>query len=466
MVAVALVMSACSHGKDQTPTHHSLEASHTVLGESQAMVAHREAPEIRRVPYPVSGPGDEAQNWGDLFLPAGDHREGSVPLVVLVHGGGWQAASGAQDMNEYAEDLTTRGVAVYNIEYRRVGSGGGWPETFTDVAAAVDHVPELLAQNSELSGSVELAGHSAGAQLALWAGTRRDTSSYPCANPPRIKPARIVALAGPLDMQTAARSGDAGLISVMGGVPSAFPKCYQAIDPILNTTPSVPVVAIHGSLDRTVPAEMSRKYIRRLDGSNRRGGTPVRKKAQKLHVVATSAGYPTPGRRAPLRGVVGRGGDGIRQSGESPDVFRTDQVKAGGIQSPGKQWRAAAQRDGRDRQPDFVEGAHVRKLTGQVAPADHPNGPVCGRLPDLRQHVADRPRNQLDLRTSGDGQVPVGEDDDARRTERFLPRPRGLHGTDFTQDPFVRGRAHDLHRCVGSRESRVVAAGDGKQPGQ
>jgi len=265
MVAVALVMTACSHGKDQTPTHHSLEASHTVLGVSQAMVAHREAPEIRRVPYPVSGPGDEAQNWGDLFLPAGDHREGSVPLVVLVHGGGWQAASGAQDMNEYAEDLTTRGVAVYNIEYRRVGSGGGWPETFTDVAAAVDHVPELLAQNSELSGSVELAGHSAGAQLALWAGTRRDTSSYPCANPPRIKPARIVALAGPLDMQTAARSGDAGLISVMGGVPSAFPKRYQAIDPILNTTPSVPVVAIHGSLDRTVPAEMSRKYIRRLD---------------------------------------------------------------------------------------------------------------------------------------------------------------------------------------------------------
>lgn len=86
MVAVALVMSACSHGKDQTPTHHSLEASHTALGVSQAMVAHREAPEIRRVPYPVSGPGDEAQNWGDLFLPAGDHREGSVPLVVLVHG--------------------------------------------------------------------------------------------------------------------------------------------------------------------------------------------------------------------------------------------------------------------------------------------------------------------------------------------------------------------------------------------
>ena len=34
-----------------------------------------------------------------------------------------------------------RGWAVWNIEYRRVGNGGGWPDTFADVAAAIDRWP-------------------------------------------------------------------------------------------------------------------------------------------------------------------------------------------------------------------------------------------------------------------------------------------------------------------------------------
>ena len=37
-------------------------------------------------------------------------------------------------------DLAKRGWAAWNIEYRRLGNGGGWPATFADVAAAVDHL--------------------------------------------------------------------------------------------------------------------------------------------------------------------------------------------------------------------------------------------------------------------------------------------------------------------------------------
>jgi len=36
--------------------------------------------------------------------------------------------------------LTKEGLAVWNMEYRRLGNGGGWPVTFEDVAAGTGHV--------------------------------------------------------------------------------------------------------------------------------------------------------------------------------------------------------------------------------------------------------------------------------------------------------------------------------------
>lgn len=42
-------------------------------------------------------------------------------------------------MRALSLDLVSRGYAAYNLEYRRLGaSGGGFPETFVDVAAGID----------------------------------------------------------------------------------------------------------------------------------------------------------------------------------------------------------------------------------------------------------------------------------------------------------------------------------------
>src|SRR5699024_11499676 len=101
-------------------------------------------------------------------------------------------------MDPYARDLVDRGMAVYNIEYRRVGSGGGWPTTFRDVASALDHVVELSGQHPEFTIDDELVvGHSAGAQLAMWAGTRHALDEDEVGNNPKFRPTRVVSLAGP-----------------------------------------------------------------------------------------------------------------------------------------------------------------------------------------------------------------------------------------------------------------------------
>nr|WP_238529337.1 alpha/beta fold hydrolase [Dietzia alimentaria] len=217
---------------------------------------------IERIAYPTRGEADPDQNWGDLYLPVGEHAEDSVPLVVLIHGGSWASQLGAAVMDDYARDLVKRGMAVYNIEYRRVGSGGGWPTTFSDVAHALDHVIEIDRQYPELTTDDELVvGHSAGAQLAMWAGTRHALEDNEVGSKPAFRPTRVISLAGPLDMTYAATHGDDRIVAVLGGPPDKVPERYTSVDPIQNIDPDVPVVAIHGTADTLVSPTNSERYI-------------------------------------------------------------------------------------------------------------------------------------------------------------------------------------------------------------
>ena len=63
--------------------------------------------------------------------------------MVVIHGGFWQSTYGLDLGAPTSADLARRGWAAWNIEYRRLGDSGGWPTTFGDVAAAVDHLHRL-----------------------------------------------------------------------------------------------------------------------------------------------------------------------------------------------------------------------------------------------------------------------------------------------------------------------------------
>src|SRR5258706_4695885 len=114
--------------------------------------------------------GAEPFQFGELYLPdnAGPH-----PVVILIHGGYWRARYGLDLMIGLAHDLAARGVAVWNIEYRRVGNpGGGWPGTLLDVALAADNL-KIVAQAYALDlQRVIPIGHSAGGHLAFWPAAR------------------------------------------------------------------------------------------------------------------------------------------------------------------------------------------------------------------------------------------------------------------------------------------------------
>jgi acetyl esterase/lipase len=197
--------------------------------------------------------GADPSQWGELYLP------GRTPLatVVVVHGGWWADGFGAQAMRPMCQALQKDGYAVWNLEYRRINGGGGWPMTFEDVAAGIDHLDTF---DSLDTSDVRLVGHSAGGQLAVWAASRRDTSP---GEPSAVQVSRCLSLAGVLDLTTASHLGF-GLGNVdrlMGGTPEQVPDHYAEGDPTLMVPASCPVACVHDPNDPVVPIAQSQAYV-------------------------------------------------------------------------------------------------------------------------------------------------------------------------------------------------------------
>ena len=115
-------------------------------------------------------------------------------------------------------------------------------------------------------------GHSAGGQLATWAGTRHRLDGDELGAQPKFRPIHVISLAGPLDMRKAVALGDDRIVTAMGGPPTAHPDRYASVDPIQNIDPGTPVVAVAGTDDRVVPPVLARDYVeavREADGDGR-----------------------------------------------------------------------------------------------------------------------------------------------------------------------------------------------------
>ncbi|MGO9820563.1 MAG: alpha/beta hydrolase family protein [Solirubrobacteraceae bacterium] len=185
--------------------------------------------------------GDGPDHEADLLLPPGD---GPYRLAVLLHGGFWRAPFKREIMAALAVDLAARGWATWNVEYRRVGAGGGVPQTIEDVRAALDALPQGFER-------VVVIGHSAGGQLALCV-----------AGVPQI--VAVVSLAGVCDLETGAREriGEGAVLEFLGGTPEELPVQYAIADPMALLPADAEVLLVHGDADDRVPVQQSRDYLR------------------------------------------------------------------------------------------------------------------------------------------------------------------------------------------------------------
>ncbi|MDQ8706598.1 alpha/beta hydrolase [Streptomyces sp. LHD-70] len=225
--------------------------------------------------------GEHPDQVVDFYAPrVGDGRP--APLVVVLHGGAWRAPYDRQHLTPFADFLARRGFAVANVEYRR-GPGdippqgtavphqgaqapvaGRWPETFDDVAAAVDALPALVPSHLPQADPrrVVLTGHSAGGHLALWAAARHvlpADSPWHLARPTPLR--GVVALAPIVGFERAVE------LDVCGGAPvqllggkAKFADRVPLADPAALLPTGIATTLVQGRTDTTVPYELAEEY--------------------------------------------------------------------------------------------------------------------------------------------------------------------------------------------------------------
>jgi acetyl esterase/lipase len=205
--------------------------------------------------------GDDPRQFGDLRVPQG---QGPYAVAVVIHGGCWSNQYGLELMDAMSESLARAGIATWNIEYRRIGdSGGGYPNTMTDVGAAVDSLRALAPKYGIDLAKVITVGHSAGGHLGTWAAARPKlpkASAIRGADPLPIRAA--VALAGVLDLSESIDLGVCGgrAVDLVGGTPTELPARYAETSPRELLPIGVQQRMIHGTADTLVPFVMSEHY--------------------------------------------------------------------------------------------------------------------------------------------------------------------------------------------------------------
>ncbi|WP_181795497.1 alpha/beta hydrolase [Streptomyces sp. WELS2] len=232
--------------------------------------------------------GDHPDQVIDFYVPR-PGREATAPtalapLVVVLHGGAWRARYDRRHVTPFAAYLARRGFVVANVEYRRGGEEGGggaaamdgaggagsvppagrWPDTFDDVAAALDALPALVREvvPQADTGRTVLTGHSAGGHLALWAAARHVLPADAPWRTGRPSPLRgVVALAPIADFEVAEKLGvcDHAARQLLGGTGMFVDRCRYA-DPARLLPTGIAATLVQGRADVVVPHQVAESY--------------------------------------------------------------------------------------------------------------------------------------------------------------------------------------------------------------
>lgn len=220
------------------------------------------------MPLPPSGKrityGNGPQQFGELRLPKG---EGPFPVMILIHGGCWQASFDHVYITRLAAWLSAHGLATWTIEYRRLGDeGAGWPGTFLDVANAADALRRISETSPIDAQRVYAGGHSAGGQLALWLASRgalSEQSELFIKDPVRIR--GVLGLAAITDLERyrigPPNSCHSSVEPLLGGAPENVPTHYRETSPLQRLPLGIPQVFIQGERDPIVDPASVRAYV-------------------------------------------------------------------------------------------------------------------------------------------------------------------------------------------------------------
>ena len=237
--------------------------------------------------------GKAPSQFVELFVPPG---EGPFPVVVLIHGGCWvKEFQGLVQMRNLAGALTGQGIAVWNVEYRRIDEdGGGYPGTYQDAAAALDMlIAEANARHLDTNRLV-LMGHSAGGHLVQWLAGRRNlptTSPLYQANAFPIREVIALGSIGDLRNRTITLKETCGIdpLKLTGRPSAARSDVYADTSPAELVPNGSHTVLINGALDHVSPPQTALDYAKRARKAGDVAETIVLPQASHFDEVSASS---------------------------------------------------------------------------------------------------------------------------------------------------------------------------------
>jgi acetyl esterase/lipase len=230
--------------------------------------------QVKKVTYPAGFTEQlnvvytRVNNWEggiDLYLPPA--KNGPAPVVINIHGGGWN--KGNKESQSGFSGFFKRGYAVANIAYRLTGVATA-PAAVEDTRCALIYlISNAKKLNIDVS-KIVIMGGSAGGHLALMGGLLENNHIFDtnCKGTENIKVAAIIDKYGitdvwdwgygPLKTSKSATSwlGDKAK-------DKDFARSVSPLYQVKKTSP--PVFIVHGDADPIVPYEQSVALKAKLD---------------------------------------------------------------------------------------------------------------------------------------------------------------------------------------------------------
>src|SRR5215469_3913284 len=208
--------------------------------------------------------GSAPSQFVELFEPKG---QGPFPVVFLVHGGCWQASlAGIRQMHNMAGALAARGIAVWNVEYRRIDEpGGGYPGTYEDINAAFDLLAAKAGSYHLDTGRIVAMGHSAGGHLVQWlAGRARLPKTSPLTDSAPVHLGAVISLGNLADLsgqrERIRNVCDVDVKSLTGSPSAARPDPFRDTSAAALMPNGSRTILINGALDRISPPSVAEDY--------------------------------------------------------------------------------------------------------------------------------------------------------------------------------------------------------------